>query len=84
MTYEEAVELLSNAHRSELVDKFFGDREVYFTTPEGESIAEGYDGHSNTNIVVKGTEFTGDQALNLMKLGKLVARERNDSQVDEE
>lgn len=84
MTFEEAAKLLETSNRSELVDKFFGDKEVYFTTPDGESIAEGYDGHSNTNIHVRGTEFTDAEATHLMKLGKLVGRERNDSQADEE
>lgn len=84
ITYDEAVELLTNAKRSELRDHFFGDKEVYFTSDDDRSIAEGYSGNSAVSIMVQGTEFTGDQAAELLTLGTLVAVERNDSDTNDE
>jgi hypothetical protein len=83
LTFDEAVTLLENSHRSELVDQAFGDKEVYFSTPSGDDLGEGYYGHAAISVTVHGTEFTNEQALQLLTLGKLVSRERNDSQGDD-
>lgn len=83
MTFEEAKELLMTCKRNELRDHAFGDKEVYFDTPEGEQIAEGYVGMATVSISVQGTEFQDDEAAELLKLGHLVKVERNDGQGDD-
>lgn len=84
MTFEEAKELLMTCNRSELRDHAFGDKEIYFDTPEGEQVAEGYCGGGIVNITVHRTMFQDDEAAELLKLGHLVKVERNDSQGDDD
>ena len=84
VTYEQAIELLSNCDRSELRDHAFGDKEVYFQTKDGNSVAEGYSGSSAVTVCIDGTEFTDSEARHLLTLGTLINVERNDAGGDDE
>lgn len=84
VTYEQAIELLSECNRSELRDHAFGDKEVYFETKDGNSVAEGYSGSSAVSVNIGETEFVDDEARHLLTLGTLVNVERNDAGGDDE
>lgn len=79
MTFEEAKTLLSTCNRDELRDHAFGDREIYWTSVGGEEVASGYCGEGIVSATVGETYFIGEQAAELVKLGRTGKVERNDS-----
>lgn len=84
ITFDQAKELLSTSNRSELRDHAFGDREVYFEDAQGNEIAAGYYAMTCCDVEFNdGTCFSGEEARILIKMGKLINVERNDSQDDD-
>lgn len=81
ITLEQAKQLLKDSNRYELRDHYFGDTEVTFKDPHtGKTIAEGYSSTAVCNVLfLQGGEFFGEEALPLLKMGKLVKVERNDT-----
>lgn len=94
-TFDTVKDFLNQCERSELRDHAFGDRELFWAF-DGVDVAGGYfnrDGRSvwinDCEIVFKGdvlmlvhTEFSGDEALELSKCGKVGKIYRNDMQGD--
>jgi hypothetical protein len=85
MPIEVAREMLASSQRSELVDRAFGDREVYWCRSNVD-VAEGYFGYRDYVAYVgfagtteyAPTMFRDDLAQSLRKLGTLTNVWRND------
>ncbi|MNI79753.1 hypothetical protein D3C73_1362310 [compost metagenome] len=75
--------MLTPCNRLELRDHAFGDKEVYFETTDGKTVAEGYAGREYT-LSIGEVEFTGAEARQLLALGNLTKVDRNDSGADDE
>jgi hypothetical protein len=79
---------LAYAHRHEMVDFSFGDKEVVWcSNGESEQLAMGYDGEEPSLTLLDPTgepvaEWAGEDTWALLSLGRLAGRERNDSSVD--
>ncbi|MNF08825.1 hypothetical protein D3C80_2093410 [compost metagenome] len=86
MNYDIAVTALSEAIRDELVDKTFGDKELYWNDQYGHPVATGYSGSSGVELSMVGFDvsFTEAQVRSLITLGKLGTVERNDSMMDDD
>lgn len=87
MTFEQAKKFLEQCVRYELRDHYFGDREVVWKRAEnGEDVADGYfGGGSNTVYIMEDAvdfdlvQFTGQEARELGKCGRVAHIERNDT-----
>lgn len=88
MTFEEAKKLLNDCERQECRDHAFGDREVFWVFDiDGVKIdiADGYFGGGSRSVWILDPtvemdrcEFTGEQARELAKCGKVTIIDRND------
>lgn len=80
MDLAETKALLEGATRQQLVDRAFGDAEVYWYR-DGAMIANGYFGRSSEVFVLSVSQtFTGKDADALRYCGTLTQSQRNDSQ----
>ena len=86
MTFDLAKEILKECTRDELRDHAFGDKELYWKDKFGHLIATGYVSSSDSDCGMTGFDviFTGSEARELAKLGKLGQVERNDSMEDDD
>lgn len=86
MTLELAKAILAESIRDELRDHAFGDKELYWRNKYGHLVATGYYGRDSTECSMAGFDahFSGDEAMELVRLGKLGEVERNDSLDDNE
>lgn len=82
-TLDEAKQRLEGANREQLVDRAFGDAEIYWFI-DGQSVGGGYFGRTSTVDLEatadrEATEFTGWDADELRYTGTLTLSERNDA-----
>jgi len=78
MTFDEAMQLLASCERDDLADFAFGDREISWFQ-DGKEIATGYSGSASKGVVIHNQHvFSNDDAVKLMKCGKLRKFYRND------
>lgn len=89
MNFEAAKKLLDECERVEVRDHFFEDREIYWRLEvDGEpvDVADGYFSRQtgatvyimDPKVDMDVVEFTGEQARELAKCGKIVRFARND------
>lgn len=83
LSLEQAKTLLEKSNREQLVDRAFGDAEVYWYV-NGKTIADGYFGHQSEvsfseTVEYATTRFVGESADQLHYTGKLTLSQRNDA-----
>ncbi len=83
MTLEEARVLLASCTCERLVDRTFGDEEIYWMSPDHEEIASGYFGRDSSSVtfrcssLVDECSWEGEEARSLRGLGKAGTIEYN-------
>lgn len=89
-TFDEAKIILNNATRWELRDHAFGDMEFGWTDANENHIGSGYSNNNRCHVEIYGADgfpsprWTGDEARELKKCGKVGVIERNDETGPEE